>query len=169
MKRPFVYRWMLILSTIILSTVNANFAVAQKAAIVKFPALENVMSVQNDTTYIFNFFATWCVPCVEEFPNFQKYSQENADKKIKVVFVSLDFKKDYRKRLLPFLKARQVKNSVMLLDETDYNSWIDKIDSAWDGDIPATLIVNNSTHRREIYHRELSYSELETAIKPFLQ
>ena len=127
------------------------------------------MSAHTDTTYVFNFFATWCAPCCEEFPYFQKFSETNSNQKLRVIFVSLDFKKDYRKHLLPFLKSHHVTNTTLLLNETDYNSWIDKVDSTWDGDLPATLIINNAKHKREIYHRELSYAELEAAIKPFLQ
>ncbi len=148
--------------------IAAPGAVAQTASIVKFPELAKLMSVQNDTTYIFNFFATWCEPCVKEFPSFQSFADKNASQKLRVIFFSLDFKKDYRKRLLPFLKSHHVKNTTLLLNETDYNSWIDKIDSTWDGDLPATLIINNAKHKREIYHREMSYAELDAAVKPFL-
>ena len=158
--------WMLLLSAT--AATNASVAIAQKAAIVKFSELEKMMSMQNDTTYVFNFFATWCGPCAQELPFFQSFSAHYADKKTRVIFVSLDFKKDFRKHLIPFVKSHNVTNTVLLLDETDYNSWIDKVDSSWNGDLPATLIVNNSSHKREILHRELSYSELEAAVKPFL-
>jgi hypothetical protein len=52
------------------------------------------------------------------------------------------------------------------LDEPDYNSWINKIDSTWQGSIPATLIVNR---QRNIFFKEgqLSKSELLTELKQF--
>src|ERR1044071_5219244 len=77
---------------------------AQKPRVIKFKELERMMGAQNDTTYLFNFFATWCAPCVEEFPRFQKIAREYADRKFRVVFVSLDFLNTYKKQLLPFLK-----------------------------------------------------------------
>ena len=146
-----------------------NVASAQQASIVKFDDLAKMMSQENDTTYIFNFFATWCEPCVEEFPSFQRFSNAYANKKMRLVFVSLDFKKDYKTRLLPFLKKNHVKNETVLLDEPDYNSWIDKVDSTWDGNLPATLVVNNEKHIRKIFAREFTYTSLQAAMKPFLQ
>ena len=103
----------------------SNTVIAQPARIVKFGELAKMMSQKNDTTYIFNFFATWCEPCVKEFPAFQRFSAHDGQK-IRLIFVSLDFKKDLSKQLLPFLKKHHVKNEVVLLDEPDYNSWIDK-------------------------------------------
>jgi thiol-disulfide isomerase/thioredoxin len=146
-----------------------NVAFAQNAAIIKYDDLAKMMARQNDTTYIFNFFATWCEPCVEEFPDFQRFAENYAGKKIKLVFVSLDFRKDYRKRLLPFLKKNHVTNEAVLLDETDYNSWIDKVDTAWDGNIPATLVLNNNKHIRKMFALEFIYDSLTSAIEPFLQ
>ncbi len=143
-------------------------SLGKSARIVKFEELAKMMSQKNDTTYIFNFFATWCVPCVKEFPAFQHFSSHNADKKIRLIFVSLDFKKDFRKRLLPFLKKNHVRNEVVLLDETDYNSWIDRVDTSWDGNLPATLVINNGKHLRTMFAREFTYASLDAAMKPFL-
>ncbi len=105
---------------------------------------------------------------MQEFPAFQRFSANSADKKVRLIFVSLDFKKDFSKRLLPFLKKNHVKNEVVLLDEPDYNSWIDRVDTTWDGNLPATLVINNGTHVRKMFAREFTYASLETAMKPFL-
>ncbi len=147
---------------------GAKVANGQQARIVKFEDLAKMMSQTNDTTYIFNFFATWCAPCVEEFPVFQRFSARYAGKNEKLIFVSLDFKKDFEKRLLPFLKKNHVRNEVVLLDETDYNSWIDRVDTNWDGNLPATLVINNGKHFRQMFAKEFTYTQLETAMKPFL-
>jgi thiol-disulfide isomerase/thioredoxin len=151
-----------------LMLITCGDAIAQQARIVKFGDLATMMSQKNDTTYIFNFFATWCVPCVKEFPAFQRFSARYADKKMKLIFVSLDFKKDFSKRLLPFLKKNHVRNEVVLLDETDYNSWIDRVDTNWDGNLPATLVINNGKHIHQMFAKEFTYGSLETAMKPFL-
>jgi thiol-disulfide isomerase/thioredoxin len=143
-------------------------SLGEQARIVKFDELAKMMSQKNDTTYIFNFFATWCVPCVEEFPAFQRFSARYAGKKMRLIFVSLDFKKDFSKRLLPFLKKNHVRNEVVLLDETDYNSWIDRVDTTWDGNLPATLVINNGKHIHQMFAREFTNASLEATLKPFL-
>jgi thiol-disulfide isomerase/thioredoxin len=148
---------------------SASVTHAQRARVVRFPELQQMMKAKSDTTYIFNFFATWCDPCVKEFPNFQKLAEENRGKKFKLVFVSLDFRNKYKKVLLPFLKKRHVTNDVLLLDEPDYNTWIDKVDPNWNGNLPMTLAINNARHIREIYPHDFTYDSLRKTIEPFVQ
>jgi len=141
----------------------------QTFSIIKFPQLQKMLEKENDTLYIFNFWATWCAPCVKEFPDFQKAAIKFSDKKIKFFFISLDFKKNHTSTLTPFLNKNKVKNDVYLLDETDYNSWIDKIDPAWSGALPTTLILNNAKRIRTLYPNELTYEELVKIITSLIR
>ena len=50
-----------------------------------------VIRPDNDTLYVVNFWATWCKPCVEEIPFFEGSLKHFADKKVKILLVSLDF------------------------------------------------------------------------------
>lgn len=98
----------------------------------------------NDTTYIVNFWATWCKPCIEELPAFDSLYQVIKDKKIKVVLVSLDFIDDLKTKVNPFLKKNKIKSNCVLLDEVNGNNFINKISKNWSGAIPATLFKNQS-------------------------
>ncbi len=95
---------------------------------------------QNDTTYVINFWATWCAPCVKELPYFEKLHQGMVTQKIKVILVSLDFRKDLETKLKPFLEQRQFSASVAALVDSRQNQWIDKVDPSWSGAVPATLV-----------------------------
>ncbi len=142
---------------------------AQTFAVIKFSQLKEMMERRNDTTYVFNFWATWCGPCVKEFPDFQKLSRAYQNKKIRFVFISLDFKKDFETVLLPFLKKNYVIDDVFLLDEPDYNSWIDKVEKSWMGDLPSTLIINNGHQLKKMYPHEFTYEELDAVLKPLVK
>jgi thiol-disulfide isomerase/thioredoxin len=155
--------WILIL-TLALS-VKAG---AQNASIVKFSAVENILNQQNDTTYVINFWATWCKPCVHELGNFTKIDSMYKGQKIRVILVSMDFVKDFNKQLLPFVKRKHIQTTVWLLNDPDYNSWIDKVDSSWGGALPATLIFNNKKHARVFKEDELNFEVLNELIKPLL-
>ena len=65
---------------------------------------ENLKLIQinniSDTTLVVHFWATWCKPCIEELPNYEKLSQEFAKKKIKFLMVSMDFPKDLKSKVL---------------------------------------------------------------------
>lgn len=99
---------------------------------------------QNDTTYVINFWATWCAPCVKELPYFEKLHQVMADQKIKVILVSLDFRKDLESKLKPFLVQRQISASVAALVDSKQQLWIDKVDPNWSGAVPATLVYRGN-------------------------
>jgi thiol-disulfide isomerase/thioredoxin len=136
---------------------------AQKPEIIKLAELQRIFSSDNDTTYIVNFWATWCVPCVKEFPAFQAFAKAHKDQKVKVVMVSLDFKKDCDNTLQPFVDKHPIDGKVVLLDEPDYNSWINKINPDWQGEIPVTFIFNNAKKQRKFYPHDFSRQELEKA------
>jgi hypothetical protein len=57
-----------------------------------------------------------------------------------------------------------MKAEVLLLDEIDYNSWIDKVDKRWGGAIPATLVINQKTGKRKFIDKELAEGQLEELI-----
>jgi thiol-disulfide isomerase/thioredoxin len=122
-----------------------------KIDVIKFEDLQKIMNQPNDTTLIVHFWATWCKPCVEELPLFEKISQDYLQKKVKVLFISMDFPKDVSIKVPSFLKSNNINSNILLLDEPDYNSWIDVIDKDWSGTIPATLILNTNMRKRKFF------------------
>jgi thiol-disulfide isomerase/thioredoxin len=131
--------------------------------VVDYKGLEPYLNKQNDTTYVINFWATWCGSCVKELPYFEQINEKYKNQKVKVILVSLDFPKSYQKSLIPFIKRKQLKSEIMLLDDPDSNTWISKIDKNWSGAIPATIIYNKNA--RSFYEKSFSYEELESALK----
>ena len=130
----------------------------------KFDDFQHWLHFDNDTTYVINFWATWCKPCVEELPWFEQLQEQFQGQKVKVVLVSLDFKKDLEKKLLPFVQSRKLKSTVVALTDSGYNNWIDKVSPAWGGAIPVTLIYN--ARKRAFKEDQFSdYAELEKMLK----
>jgi thiol-disulfide isomerase/thioredoxin len=116
--------------------------------------------VEADETLVINFWATWCQPCVEELPYFERLARETD---ARVVMISLDFKKDVATRLKKFVEERDLKLPVIALADGDYNSWIDRVDPSWGGAIPVTLICRGKERR---FHDTKfdDYDELRTAV-----
>ncbi len=141
---------------------SANYAVKS----FDYKGLETYMKVEGDTTYVYNFWATWCAPCVKELPSFLKLNEKYKDKPFKLVLVSLDFPKSVEKSLMPFLEKKKMNVEVVLLNDPDANSWIEKIDKDWSGAIPATLIINKN--KRKFYEQSFEYEQLEEEVKSFI-
>ncbi|MBI5916813.1 MAG: TlpA family protein disulfide reductase [Bacteroidetes bacterium] len=122
----------------------------------------------NDTTYVLNFWATWCKPCVAELPFFEKLIPAYQGKPVKILLVSIDFPKDIERKLIPFVREHKLENHVVALADMDYNAWIDKVSTEWDGAIPFTLIYNAGG--RSVKSGELSgYEELEALVEAKLK
>lgn len=100
-----------------------------------------------DTVYIINFWATWCAPCVEELPVFNKLKAHYKDKPVRVILVSLDFKENYPMKLGYFLDRKKIMPDVIWLTDTNPNEFIPKIDNRWEGSIPATIVVRPGTNK----------------------
>jgi thiol-disulfide isomerase/thioredoxin len=137
----------------------------QEIKIEKFSRLEILLQNKSDTTFVINFWATWCKPCIEELPVFDSIQTSNHREKVKVILVSLDFVRQYTSRLIPFIAQHQPKPEIFLLNEPDYNSWINKVDASWSGAIPATLVQNGKTGKRIFFERTLRKEEIITAIE----
>lgn len=127
-----------------------------------YVGLEPFLSKDNDTLYVVNFWATWCAPCVKEWPYFEKLSKEYKNQKLDVLMVSLDFPNQLDKSLYPFVKNRKSDLKVVLLDDPAQNVWIDKINSGWSGAIPATLVYKGKN--RIFIEGPVDYSDLVNAI-----
>lgn len=130
-----------------------------------FDGLEHFLTKDNDTTYVVNFWATWCVPCVEELPYFEKLNSEYDKEKVKVLLVSLDMHKMIESRLLPFIKEKNLQSDVVVLRDPDADRWIREIDSAWSGAIPATVIYKGG--KRNFYEKSFTYEELVKELNNF--
>jgi thiol-disulfide isomerase/thioredoxin len=137
--------------------------------VVSFADFEKMLNKQDDTIRVYNFWATWCRPCIQELPSFEQLNQNYHDKKVKVVLVSLDFTSQYEKLLIPFVKKNQIKSQVMLLDYADADGWIDKVSEKWSGAIPATKIIDHKSGTDNFYEKQFTYPELENIIKPLLK
>ena len=131
-----------------------------------YAELEPLLNIKDDKTYVINFWATWCAPCIRELPYFQELHENYKDKNLEVIFISLDFPGKMEKSLLPFIKKRKINSRVILLDDADEKTWIPKIDPNWDGGIPATLIYNED--KRTFYAHAFTKESLLKEVNKFI-
>ncbi|MGX7668438.1 TlpA family protein disulfide reductase [Flavobacterium pedocola] len=124
-----------------------------------FNGFEPFLHQNDDVTYVVNFWATWCLPCVKELPYFEQLNEKYKNQKVKVILVSMDLPKKVETSLLPFMKKRKLQSEVVHLDDPDANAWIEKVDKNWSGAIPATVIYNSK--ERKFYERSFTYEALE--------
>jgi thiol-disulfide isomerase/thioredoxin len=144
---------------LVLSTLT-SFA---QAKVVKLPDLQKVMTDPTPEIKVINFWATWCAPCVKELPLFEKLNQERKD--VAVTLVSMDMDLDPNpEKVHKFVARKKLASSVLILDEDNPNTYIEKIDKEWSGALPATVVINTKTGKRKFVEKELHEGDLEKLI-----
>ncbi|WP_293742035.1 TlpA disulfide reductase family protein [uncultured Pedobacter sp.] len=139
-----------------------TYATSAQVKLLTLNELDKRIANGKDTTYVINFWATWCSPCVAELPNFEKLRLANIKKPVKVILVSLDFKSKLQKEVIPFVQRNQINAEVFLLNEPDQQQYIERIDKKWSGAIPATLFVNQKS--RQLYEKDFTEAELKNTL-----
>jgi len=135
---------------------SQNWTEKNIAVFDEFKDFEFLLEGKNDTTYIVNFWATWCGPCVKELPYFEELHSTYKEPII-ILLVSLDFKKHLDKKVVPFLNKHNIQSDVVLLEDGRANDWIDKVDPSWSGAIPITMIYKDG--EKKFFEQEFHSTE----------
>jgi len=140
---------------------NQLFSQNQNIKIIDVPQLEELMkptSSQNIT--VINFWATWCKPCIKELPYFVEAQAEFPE--VDFIYMSLDFEENATRADKFASKKGLNPKGLYLINNLDYNSWIDKVSPEWSGAIPATLLIVDG--KKYFYEKEFHEGELKSLI-----
>ena len=133
----------------------------------KLADLQAAMQEAKEPT-IFNFWATFCKPCVEEIPYFQQVVKKYDSAQVRLVLVSLDLSEAYPGKIRSFAKKMGFTAPITYLNETNADLFCPAVDSAWSGAIPASLFVNPQNGYRAFFEKQLSRTQLEAEVKRML-
>ena len=100
---------------------------------------------------LINFWATWCDPCREEFPDLVEIDKVYRGK-IDFITVSLDDPADINTSVPKFLTAMKAEMPAYLLKTADESAVISSISKNWAGGMPFTALYN--TKGELAYFRE---------------
>jgi thiol-disulfide isomerase/thioredoxin len=102
--------------------------------------IQNLIKNTSSKLRVINIWATWCGPCVSEFPDFVKLNQKYRNRNFEWVTISADPPKKEPK-VLKFLQKKQAIGSNYIFNSEDLYQLIETVDPRWRGMIPYTLIV----------------------------
>ena len=110
---------------------------------------------------VVNFWASWCLPCRKEFPEFIRYDQATADAAVR--FVSLDFD-DEVNLAADFLREQGITGTTYMKTGRD-QEFIDSISSDWTGAIPATAVYDRAGNLLTFWEGMVDYEDLSARVE----
>ena len=99
---------------------------------------------KGEEAVLVNFWATWCKPCVDEFPDIVALDKQYRNKGFKTYFVSLDFSDD-ASALIGFLENHGVEGVTFKAEDSDPDSFINAMHPNWTGAIPFTIVYGKKS------------------------
>jgi peroxiredoxin len=102
--------------------------------------LRELVANKSDKLRLINVWATWCGPCVTEFPDFMVINHMYRNRDFELVTVSADAPEKADKAL-KFLQQKYASNKNYLFNNEDKYKLIEAIDPKWQGALPYTLLV----------------------------
>lgn len=171
MRRSIVF--VLLISCVLLATFVApaqkKNGAAKAPKIVVAPidteALKALLTQQRERPLLVNFWATFCDPCRDEFPDLVKIDKEYRPQSLDFVTVSLDDMSDIETTVPEFLGAMKATMPAYLLNVSDPEPAINLVDTKWRGDLPATYLYNE---KGEVVYKHIGRvktEELRSAIE----
>jgi len=113
---------------------------------------------------LLNFWATWCDPCREEFPDLVKVDADYRDKGLNFIAISLDDVTDIKSAVPRFLNEMKARMPVVLLNVNDPEPAIKAVDATWDGQLPATFLYDKDGKIVFRHFGRIQPAELRSAI-----
>ncbi len=130
--------------------------------------LKQIFDSSKGSVVLVNFWATWCKPCVKEFPELMKLYANYKDKGFKLIFISLDDLPDIDTKLKPFLLKSGVDFTTYYNTFAKPEELIDYIDKKWSGAIPSTYIYDREGKLKSSIIGNRTYEQFEKEITPLL-
>lgn len=102
--------------------------------------VKELLQNKSDKLRLINVWATWCGPCVSEFPDFITIYRMYRKRDFEFISISAD-KPEKKDKVLQFLKKQQASNTNYIYTGDDKYKLIEAIDPYWQGALPYTILV----------------------------
>ena len=139
-------------------------APASPAKAINAEEMQALLKRDGKRPLLVNYWATWCDPCRDEFPDLVKIDTDYRAKGLDFIAITLDDLVDIKTAVPKFLGEMKAKMPVYLLNVSDPEPAINAIDAAWGGALPATFLYDKNGS--VVYKRfgRVNTAELRTAI-----
>ena len=125
------------------------------------PGLKKLIRERNGKVLLLNIWATWCAPCVAEFPDLVRLSQSYDTTAVEVVAISADYPDEVDTKIIPFLRKVDVSFRVYVAQFEHQEDFINAVNRTWSGALPASLIYGSDGQERFFHVGQQSYDDFK--------
>jgi thiol-disulfide isomerase/thioredoxin len=136
--------------------------------VITFEKLKKIIDENHDHAMLINVWATWCIPCREEFPELVKIANDYKDE-VRVIGISLDEPEILDTEVIPFLKSYNAEFENYILKTIEPEEFINLLSKEWSGAIPATFIYDKKGNQKEILIGKQSFDSFNKAVKEAIE
>lgn len=127
--------------------------------------LSTLLKRENARPLLVNFWATWCEPCRDEFPDLVEIDAEYRSQGLEFIVVSLDDISEIKTEVPKFLQQMGATMPSYLLNVADPEPSIKAVDPNWGGALPATILYDKNGQVVFKHFGRIKPDELRAAIK----
>jgi len=151
---------------VLLLALTHSYAQAQDVGVITPAGIKALVGAGESKVVVVNFWATWCPPCLREFPDIISVYDEYRDRGLEVVAVSMneaDEGADIAEFIDRFAPPFPIYRA-STVDETFYEGVLD----SWFGEMPMTLVFDTSGEIAHVHKKPLTYEELSAQVAALL-
>ena len=117
---------------------------------------------------VLNFWATWCVPCVKEMPDFVTLYNESDPEQVALVSLSIDDAAEVTGAIPEFQRTHKMPFPIYVLNERDDEALEKALRGKFSGMIPATFVYDKTGALVKMVEGPATLAELREILKPLL-
>jgi thiol-disulfide isomerase/thioredoxin len=125
--------------------------------------LAKIIKERKGKPLFLNLWATWCVPCREEFPAINKLAEEYKD--VDFIGISVDFPEEVESKIIPFLKSQKAKFVSYVNGFEGDEELINALEKDWNGALPATFIYDKNGKKTSFLEGKKSYDDFKKELE----
>lgn len=127
--------------------------------------LDSLLNNRHGKILLINIWATWCIPCREEFPDLVRLVDNYKHEKVDIIGISADYPDEIETKVIPFLKAQRVNFVNFIQNFAKQEDFINKLNKDWRGALPTTFVYDTSGIQQIYLLGKQRYKDFSQAIE----
>jgi thiol-disulfide isomerase/thioredoxin len=131
--------------------------------------LRERLASEKGRVVLLNFWATWCDPCREEFPDLNRLQKAYESRGLRVLGITTDFDRQMP-QVEKFLAAQKPSfPNYHKKSGGDDQLFIEAVDRSWGGELPFSVLYGRDGHKVKTLSGKHSYQDYEKEVRALLR